>query len=276
MKLKYFFLCFLFICASCLATHYDETCCEIDRRGPLRPCGFGFELRAGVNPIIFADKEPSFLVVPTFVAEDGRVVKLYDGFKFSKIFKTPWIVAGQFNLNLSARSQGFIEFNYTQAKGDELTLDIDVRDTQGVNKLDFEKFSEFGAYIGHRYYFFSSCNCAANFYFGQKIGLGHYKNIELNIVRTEPIDPTFDVTAIAYKKQTVVSGGLQLGFDYWFSNSASFVIQVEVVASGPLDNSIDQFIFNPNQSFVGASNIIIGKTGTLVGFPVTAGFRFMW
>lgn len=238
------------------------------------PCSI--EIRAGVDPIVFSDKRDTFEIVELVNEKEGRLDKLYSGFKFSDIFKTPWIIAGQLNWDINNCHSAFLECNYAHASGENITRDVMLRNADGEvdfkDSLAFGNFGMFGAYIGYRNYI-DIFDCAA-LYLGSKVGLGHYKEICTTI--QNPENPSlFSVSGVAYEKQTVVSGGLQIGLDCSFFDCASFMVQVEVIGSGSLSNSIDRLVLTPDDT-VGGSNIIMGKTGTLVSFPITFGFNYSW
>lgn len=273
-RIKLFAVIMLMSLAVASSSIADGLCCGC---GPLETCGWGIEVRGGVAPAIFSNREPYFLVVGDAEEGEGRVVNWFCGPKFSDVFKTPWTVAGQLNFNTSDRNQIFAEFSYTKAGGDSFSRTATIRDVEITNSFCFNSFGQFGAYLGHRYYIFSFCDSSANIYFGQKVGIAHQKKVCANIVRTQPAEPVFNINGLIYDSQTVISGGLQLGFDYCFSNCFKLLIQAEVVGTGALDNTISNINFVPGeQSAVNASNIIVGKTGTLVIFPITIGFSYNW
>lgn len=255
---------------SAYSSFFDDACNSMN-----------FEFRAGVDPVVFSNRQDTLAIIDNNSTDEGRLDKLYDGFKFSDTFKTPWIVAGQFNWDISDCHTSFLELNYTRANGECVTRDISLRtvdaEVTGKDTLKFGDFSMFGAYFGYRYY--ADMFSCASVYFGSKIGLGHYKDICVNIERTEPTDPnnTFNITNTAYEKQTVVSGGLQVGMDYGFSDCASFLVQVDFLGSGALCNTTNKFVLpQDNDQLADNSNILFGKTGTLVSFPVTFGFSYNW
>lgn len=244
--------------------------------GPLEPGCFDVEIRAGVNPIILSDRRPFFLVVSTPMPGEGRITPFFDDSTFLDMFNTPWIIAGQVNYNVSTNSQVFYELNYTRASGNTLEKSATVRGEQFDAILNVGSFGQFGAYLGHRFFFNPFWDDMMHAYFGHKIGLAHYRQVCATISRRAPTPTLNLVNQVVYNSQTVVSGGLHLGFDYCLADWVSFVLQAEVVASGALDNTVNRIIFDPVDTDLGASNVIVGKTGTVVGFPVSAGFSFSW
>lgn len=237
------------------------------------------ELRAGANPTLFSNPGSLYEVVESINPQEGRLDTKADPFKFQSIFSTPWTVALQFNWCASSNHKTFLELSYTRAYGKKLIRQSQVRDQSGTEvpftaEFKFDDFSLFGVYIGYRRYW-NPCN-KLFFHGGGKIGMGRYQDINMHAQRLEPLNPVLNVTGKAYAHDIVVSGGLQVGCDFILSKNLALVIQIEALGNGALNNTIDQFILNPNDSLVGGSNFIIGKTGTLVSFPVTIGLNWNW
>ncbi len=254
-------------------------------------CGdVNIQLKAGVAPTIFTEREPIFAVTKKAPKGISPLLPIICFPEFHKLFKTPWFVGGEIGCGLRDNILGFIEFNYRQADGknpvfNNINLfDIKVGETTRPITTSLtvrpNKFKAFGAYVGTRLYSDYWCNCIS-FFVGSKIGLVRHQEtcFTFTTATTSP-DPsvTTPVTFTSPKSElflrnTVVSGGVQAGLDWNICNGLNFVVTGEVVATGPSRTNPD-IKLKPVTPAIKVSDVIIGRFGTEVSFPVTFGLKW--
>ena len=158
---------------------------------------------------------------------------------------------------------------------------------------DYDNYTAFGAYIGNRHYFDRIWCDRLAIFLGLKVGILHRKQVcvcttipeQFQIGSTTVVqfaERTLNNVAIC--KSNAVSGGVQIGFDYCINDCLAFLIGFEVVASCPFKTNKNVQVAIPEvatsgldaQNFPNPTNIIWGRTGTFLQFPIWAGLRWEW
>ncbi len=157
---------------------------------------------------------------------------------------------------------------------------------------NYENYQAFGGYLGARHFTNRFWCDRFSFWYGYKVGMLHRKAVDActNIVYnvsayTECTSDTIESTLnrSIFCKSNTVSGGLQGGFDYCYSDRLSFQFGFEVVASSGLRGN-KNFPIDISNITCGAtpltniaklpSNIIICNTGAVLNFPVWFGMTW--
>lgn len=275
-KIKYLSLV-LFASASTGAMqanrYEDGNCCPISNCyecscNPLYCGAWDLEVQGGVCPVTWRSRDQ------WTITDGGVTTNLFETPSFKHLFRTPWIVGGQIGYHWCDNVRLYVEFDYLQAKSKNNVVALTGTNIT-LNNLCTGKFSAFEAYFGGRYYFDRWCCDRLSFFLGAKIGLINHRKINFNgslSVNGIIVAPGLVATEAAlFKSNTQVSGGVNAGFDICFGGNWSLVITGEVVANrGPRGNSID---LTPTL-IATATNLSIGKAGTELLFPVTAGIRY--
>jgi hypothetical protein len=258
-------------------TEESDNCCGDT---PLNCRRVNLKIRGGINPTIFTDSNPVLAWGLNPAGNALAVVNATDDLKFKDFFKTPgWIVAGEIGFAATERNECFLEFNYAQNKGrTDQTITGFRAANDSVRDLIYsvESYKNFGAFLGHRMYWGRfACN-RFDFFVGSKIGLNyrnriHFDSIKVGNNEQKPDDNLKDVN-LAFLKDTVVAGGLQLGFDVCLWSNLKLMVVGEVVASGALRNNQNLAITTAGILPNTTSRLSLPQTGTLVTFPVSAGF----
>ncbi len=171
--------------------------------------------------------------------------------------------------------------------GDTLSAFASVKD-------DYDNYQAYGAYIGGRHFTNRFWCDSTAFWYGYKVGILHRKRVDActNIIYniSEDCDCSEDTTVeqsfnrAVFCKSNSVSGGVQAGFDYCYSDCLSFQFGFEVVAScglrgnknHPID--INTITCDDSQSLTNClalpSNIVVCNTGTVLNFPIWFGLRW--
>lgn len=229
-----------------------EPCCG----GPL-PCGsFSIALRGGGNWSSFTNKGAYLLANPALTPPIEVVTPLPS---FHDQFNTPWVVGAEFAWNASRRLQFFLEYLFSQGnrrhKGHEIPILL-------LNDRNSNYRTQSG-YLGWRFYFEAARCCFSRIspYIGLKAGLLFQHRVKESAFSSEPY----------YLSQTAVSGGLQMGLEWWFCRNISALLQAEFVAAqGPRANP--NIALNP--PIGGVTSIAIDRAGWIVSWPVTLGLRY--
>lgn len=162
-------------------------------------------------------------------------------------------------------------------------------------KDNYSNYSAYGAYIGGRHFTNRFWCDSTSFWFGYKVGILHRKQVNscstltiTNNANVTDCTSTQDLTLnrAIFCKSNSVSGGVQVGFDYNYSDCLAFQLGLEVVAScglkGNRNYAIDLAAVKDINGTAGLlfeninlpSNIMVGNTGTLVQFPIWFGIRW--
>ena len=247
-------------------------------------CGFApfecgavnFEIKAGVAPKIWTDRDRFLGVAPQVAAPRGPFVDLVRIPRFNCLHKLPWTVGFRLGWMGACNTEVFFEFDYTQADSRNFTFTVPLTGTLSdtVTVCGGNKFKEFAGYLGTRYYLDRwFCNTTA-WFVGSKLGVSHHRERCTSFTSETPNIPTFaSPTFTIFDKYTSVSGGIHTGFDVRLWCGFSFVFTAEVVATcGPKGNQ--NTVFNPPVPGLGITNWSIGSVGTEVTFPVTFGLAY--
>jgi hypothetical protein len=217
--------------------------------------------KGGITPALVTDRGPNWVVNPLSI---DPVFTVNSVFTFNETFRLPWTVGAELAFNTSRRGQLFLEYAYSHAKGKLLG------DPAEAAEL-FSAYTTHAGYLGARWYLgpwrvFSCCGLLAP-YVGFKTGLVWQKQVNFDLI-TAGI-PTF--TTPYWFSRTVISAGLQIGAEWWFTRCWSLVLQGEFVATqGPRTNT--NIVFPVSEG--GPSNVSVGRFGLLITFPVTLGLRW--
>lgn len=154
----------------------------------------------------------------------------------------------------------------------------------------FGNYTAFGAYVGNRHYFNRIWCDRLSVFLGLKVGILHRQKV--CVTGTIPAITNNGVTifnestfkAVPLCKTNSISGGVQIGIDYCINDCLSFLVDFEVVASGParVNRNIPFAIPTPALAGVDAlafpfpTNLSAGPSGVLLQFPIWAGLRWEW
>jgi hypothetical protein len=248
------------------------------------PCGWApfecgainFEIKAGVAPKLWTDRDRIFAVSPAVPAPRGPFVDLVRIPRFNCINKLPWTVGFRLGWVGSCNTEVFFEFAYTQADSRNFAFGVPLTGTVSstVTARNLSKLKEFAGYLGTRYYcdrWF--CN-TTSWFVGSKIGVSHHRARCFFFTSEIPNTPLFSSeNAVLFDRYTSVSGGVHTGFDVRLWCGFSFVFTAEVVATcGPKGNQ--NFVQTTPTPGLGTTNLSVGSVGTEVTFPVTFGLAY--
>lgn len=241
----------------------EEPCCPSKR--PLQPCGRSFVIKGGVAPSRYSNRGNVFLTIPAF----SEVISLNIVPKFSNQFKLPWTGGLEFAFNISNHVQLFFEYAHSEANGDIYRYTTSIGNfTETTTSFEMD-----AGYLGARYYFDNVCSCCcrqsrAAPYVGFKTGVAFQKHVLFDL----SFNDVFVATNPYWLEQTVVSGGLQMGIEWWWCDNLSVILQGELVGTQG---------FRPNRNVIldptlagGISNMTIGDTRWIVSWPLTLGLRY--
>lgn len=267
---------------------YGECCqtsCYECGCNPLYCGAFDLQFQAGIMPTDWTHRRDVALIQCTGLPAVDPINELFELPKFSRLFQLPWLVGGQIGYEASDNIRFYLDFNYAQAKGKHDVV-LTARDTVNPEVLGFEigKYKLFDFHIGARYYFDRWCD-RLSLFVGAKAGLVvHHKinsGITLNDVAIfpSPDDVNGCVAGvpgtvgenILFFHNTRASGGLNIGLDYCFCGNWSLVFTWDAVFNcGPSSNG--NIVLDAVN--VGANNLIIGRLGTEIRFPITGAVRY--
>lgn len=158
---------------------------------------------------------------------------------------------------------------------------------------NYDNYQAYGGFIGCRHFTNRFWCDSMSFWYGFKVGVLHRNRVDscstvvYNTSNVQSIcsgTDTFEqnITRAVFCKSNTVSGGLQIGFDYSYSDRLAFQLGFEVVAASGLrgnkNHVNDISALNcpgsttpfTNQLRV-PSNIIVCNTGAVLNFPVWLG-----
>ncbi len=277
LNLRYLFLTLALASFGSAQANYDDDrsadCCKMDNCyecgcNPLYSCAWDIAVQAGVCPIRWTGRGH------WSVLENGADVNLFRTPNFSHLYRLPWIVGGQVGYAWSDNVRLYLEFDYLQASRKNRNNAFNESASSTVLDICVGKYKAFEFYVGGRYYFDRWCD-RYSFFLGGKIGLISHRKVHFTGTITYNsyiLAPSLvDTETPLFRSKTQVSGGVNGGIDICFGGNWSFVITGEVVANrGPRGHSIP-LTGNP---LVTATSLSIGKAGTELLFPVTAGIRY--
>lgn len=256
--------------------------CAYDCGTPLYCGACDVQLHAGVVPIIWTNRGDVSFVQCTGNPLTSGIAFLFEVPRFFTLFRIPWSVGGQFGYALDEHIRLFAEFNYLQANGKGDAQISTISTTPYTIAFSSGKYKLFDVYIGAQYYWDRWCDMTA-FFVGAKVGLTHRKATHFSSTITSativpPVTLTDDVNL--FYSNTVPSGGLQFGLDFCMCSCWSVQLVGEVVASCGLASAQIPFgqitscaIIQP-VPVSGIYNLLIGRTGPELRFPVTLAVRY--
>ncbi len=252
----------------CCPRQYECGC------NPLYCGAWDLQVQAGVAPVTWRNRGPLTAINCTVTPPAGPVISLLTATpRFSRFFKTPWIVGAQVGYAMSDNSRVFVEFDYTQAsRKDAVVVTNDFVTPTGTTTFTFGKFKLFEAYVGARYYWDRWCD-HLSFFLGGKIGLVHHKRQNATIALAFTGITTQTLTDVPFNRNSsVVAGGGHIGLDYCICGNWSLVLTGEVVAScGPRGVGAIH-LTTPTSN--GVTDIFTPSIGTALRFPVTLAVRY--
>lgn len=249
-------------CAAECGCDGQQSCCSCVTT-PLCCGNFSIMVKGGIAPALYKDRGPNWVVIPT---NSPAVFTTNSAATFPEQFHLPWTVGAEAAYKTSRRGRFFLEYAYTQASGKLFG------DNATVGEL-FSDYRTHSGYLGARYYFDPWC-CGSRGgpispYVGLKVGLVWQQQVTLNLT----IGNTFILSVPYSLSKTAISGGLQIGGEWWFSRCWSLVLQGDFIATqGPCTNP--NLVFPTDLGIGAPSNVFTGTLGWVVTFPVTLGLRW--
>lgn len=247
---------------------YDDCCTPCCEDGPLTCGAWSVQVKGGVAPTDFSDRDSTYLTIPSlFPAVPNPVISAGKGPSFSRQFDCPWTVGAELAWNASTHIQFFTEYAYQQASGKHRSFTN--RGLLFGHKYD--DYSNNGLYLGARYYFSTCWNTC----YGR---LSPFAGFKGGVVWFDTINYGLEIGGVSlgkdqyFKRRTAVSAGLQIGIDWNICENWSAVLTSEFVATGGLHGNRNKVV-NPALSN-GVTNVSFGGTGTILTFPVTLGVRY--
>jgi hypothetical protein len=253
-----------------------DDCCPRQYECGCNPlyCGaWDLQIQAGVNPILWRNRGPITAINCNPNLSSAVVTVFNQVPKFNKFFKTPWVVGGQVGYALSDNTRIYLEFDYSQAKRKEnVLINSDSTPTIAVT-FNWEKYKLFEGYVGARYYWDRWCD-RASFFLGGKVGFTRHRKNNLTLLIAIPsFTPVSLPAAETFRRNTILSGGFNLGLDYCVCGNWSIVLTGEVVAScGP--RGVGVLLLPTVEGLAGFRSLVTGEIGTELRFPVTLAVRY--
>ena len=262
-------------------------CCYECSCNPLYCGALDLQVHAGIAPVIWQDRG-EFLALRCPVGTVNPIFSLFEIPKFSTFFKMPWTVGGQIGYAVSDNVRVYLEANYLQARRKDLSIVVPAIPGSLPIAITFnhKRYSLIDAYVGVQYYHDRICDFAS-FFFGFKAGLTHHRRVLFSPVIVPPILPPTPVTftdLVLLHRNTVPSGGVNVGVDFCFCGCWALQLMAEaVVACGP--HFSENFAFGqggigcgqgpfPLAPVGGINNLLITHVGVEVRFPITVGIRY--
>lgn len=268
---------------------YSADCCN--QSYDCNSCGcFDVEVRAGVAPTIWLNRGEVSAVSCNALAIPGfnrSIVDFFELPKFQKLFRVPWIVGIRFGYQLNPCFETYLELNYRQANGrtfsltgrDAIVIPNDVLNVTFVTK----KYRAYDAYVGARYYWsWDWCWCnPVDVFLGGKFGLIHRQKVTFSY-NFSSVSCTSETSltspcAPLFFSCTRPAVGLNLGVEWCLGCGFWAVLTGEVVATcGPKSNANISAINSGCNVLptILPSNLIIGRVGTELYFPITLGLKY--
>lgn len=222
---------------------------------------WALEVKGGVVPVVWTGRNHCLNsgVSTSVIALDS----------FSRFFKIPWTVGAELHYMLSDCSRVYGDFQYRQARAKHHTLsNIVIFSSPGTASVTvlFDKYQSYSGYIGADY-LFRGCFCDdADFFIGLKVGATRYRR--LNVTLASVACPTLE-SVNCFARDTVVSAGGRVGFEYTWCDCFAVVLQAEFLAQGGHRNGL---VFVPTCSI--GQDAVLNGVATEVVFPITLGFKY--
>lgn len=228
--------------------------------GPLCERMWGLQAKGGIAPTYYSKSDHIELTIPvpsTIVVSGGHP-------SFSKQFSTPYDLGLEIGWNLNTHIQLFAEGRYNRANGKTFHNTLSEPVPSELNFLYIKKYEACSAYVGARYYFSTCWNCLAPF-IGGKLGYLHQKRGFTDAYVFGVLLPHLDFS----RSKNGVSGGVQLGLEWWLKKHVSLVLTGEVVISQGLGKTYKIDVDNEV-----LTRVVYKSKGVLISYPITLGTRF--
>lgn len=228
--------------------------------GPLCPCMWGLQVKGGIAPTYYSKSDHIEVTIPVPCT---RVVSGSHP-SFSKQFSTPYDLGLEISRNLNTHIQLFVEGGYNRAKGKTFHTTLSEPVPSELNFKYTKNYEVYSAYLGARYYFSTCWDCLAPF-MGGKLGYLHQKHGFTDAYVFGILLPHLDFS----RSKNGVSGGVQLGLEWWLKEYLSLVLIGEVVISQGLDKTYSIDVDNEV-----LTRVVYKSKGLLISHPITLGIRF--
>jgi hypothetical protein len=257
------------------AKHYEEReyyrdedsgCCGT----PLFQCGWSLEVHGGIAPILWNNRDCFQLAnAVTGTTTNGTQLTALGGLpSFRNLYRLPWDVGFRVGYAVCENVEATLEFDYRQASARLYDNGFDCCATStavatvlpslvslcyydanpadGTTTLSFNNLTRYQSYNGHvgaRWYSPRYWCDSVSFFIGTKVGFSHHKQIDVTVTKSNQVGSATAVTEAIYSctplyfRNTTISAGGLVGFDYCFWNRVSFVFQAEFLGQGPLNAS---------------------------------------
>jgi hypothetical protein len=254
------------------ANHHEEYAYSDYDRSCNQYCGaWDLQVQGGLNLIKWRHRSD---VLNVFCSGAAASIATNEIQQFSSAYKKPWIIGGQVGYRWDDSVRAYVEVNYSQAKAKTVVFPTLGLGESYIGFSTQSKYALVDAYVGLRFYAGNFWCDRAAFFLGGKVGLTHHKSIDGTLAAQSfgGLVTTIAVDADLTSSNTVVSGGLDFGFDVNLCGNWSLVVAAGVIAScGPRFNGN---LVVPANEVVPTSNLIYGGVGTELRFPITAGLRY--
>jgi len=228
--------------------------------GPLCERMWGLQVKGGVAPTYYSKSDHIELTIPvpsTRVVSGGHP-------SFSKQFATPYDLGLEIDWNLNTHIKLFLEGGCNRARGKTFHATLLEPVPSELNFVYTKNYEAYNAYVGARCYFSTCCNILAPF-IGAKIGYLYQKHGFTDAYVFGVLLPNLDFS----RSKNGISGGLQLGLEWWLKENLSLVFTGEVVISQGLDTA-----YNIDVDNAVLTQIAYKSNGMLISHPLTLGIRF--
>ncbi len=234
--------------------------------GPIRPCHWGVQAKAGLVPTYYAKPQENelFAVLPP----PPGILDFNTKHQFSDYFHLPWTAALEGSYNLDNHWQIFLEGMWKQARGKTAT-DL----SPGFNlKYEVGDYRAWGVYFGGRYYFdrfIAFCSGISPF-IGAKVGFMRRETVTTSVYGSliGTIFPFGLGRHTLYREVNSASGGIQAGIDFACTDWFSVVLTAEALVARAIKPNSNVLL-----PFPGINVLSFGKTGLEISVPVTLGLR---
>lgn len=253
-----------------LCLFFNNNCYE---PGPL-PANWSLTFKAGVAPTLLTDRGA---IAPVVCSSTPPVFTAACEQKFSDLWGNhPLTVGVDLAYAVADYMEFFGEVDYRRTKAHTSCFTAtQLGEEFGVITLHLDSFRAVGAYVGLRYFSCRYIYERMSFFVGSKLGLMHYQKVNACPLTFESPENNsiFDQNNLWFEASTVVSGGLQVGFDCLLTCRWSLFFNAEVVA-GAAPKTAFNIIKQDELVLPDFTNIIHEQSGTLLAFPINLGLRF--
>lgn len=228
--------------------------------GPLCEGMWGLQAKGGVAPTYYSKSDQIELTIPvpsTMVVSGGHP-------GFSKQFRTPCEVGLEMSWNLNTYIQLFAEGAYNRSNGKTFYTTLSEPVPSELNFTYTKNYEVYSAYLGARYYF-STCWDSLAPFIGGKLGYLHQKHGFTDAYVFGVLLPNLDFS----RSKIGVSGGIQLGLEWWLKEDLSLVLTGEAVFSQGYGKT-----YNIDVNNAVLTKVVYKSNGLLISHPITLGIRY--